>query len=111
MMGDGSTRTGGATTAKLSEEVAEKIDSWCDEFRVFFGWKVKADYQCATAIFDVVAKRFDYHIVAKDKYLDAMVLNKRGGQAGELAAGGLNFQTFARIMMEVMRLESTWRKT
>jgi hypothetical protein len=111
MIGDRSTRTGGATTVQLSEEVAEKIDSWCDEFRVFFGWKVKADYQCATAIFDVVAKRFDYHIVAKSKYLGAVVQNKRGGQTGKLVTGGLNFQTFAKIMMEVMRLESAWRKT
>ena len=111
MMGDGSMRTGGATTGKLNEDLAEKIDSWCDEFRVFFGWKVKADYQCATAIFDVVAKRFDYHIVAKNKYLEALVRDKSDGQTGELLSGGLNFHTFARIMMEVMRLESAWRKT
>ena len=97
--------------AQLTEEEVEKIDNWCDEFRVFFGWKVKADYHCARAVFEVIGKRFNYHMLAQDKDLGTVVQNKNSRQICQLLTGGLNFHTFARIMIEVVRLESAGRKT
>lgn len=97
--------------AQPSKVEVERIDHWCDEFRIFFGWKVKADYNCKRAVFEVVGRRFTYQMVAHEEYLTALVQDKSQGQACHLLSGELNFNTFARIMIEAVRLESAWGKT
>ena len=111
MFNEASTRLKMTKAAEVAEEQVEKIQNWCDEFRVFFGWKVNADYNCERAVFEVVGRRFTYQMVAHEKYLTAVVQDKSKRQVGHLLSGELNFNTFARIMIETVRLESAWGKT
>ena len=103
---DKSMKPYGAPAVAITKQEAEKLELWCEDFRGMFGWKVNVTQENPIMVLEVIANRFNYRISAERNYLGCILNHKRDGSSYDLTDGDFDFNTFARILVDILYWES-----
>ena len=99
-----------AQMVPITKQQAERLENWCKDFQSFFGWKVNVTLENPTMVVEVIAKKFNYTILAASNYLSCILDPKEHGVSRSLSDGDFDFDTFAQIMIDILHWESPLRR-
>jgi len=89
----------------------EILENWCKDFGGFFGWRVNVSKKEIRMIVELIANKCIYRFSAEDGYLWCLHNDRESGRSRHLTGGEFSFGTFAQIMIQILHLESSARRS